>query len=194
MQISSTLSDLSFCSPAAQAYAAYWDALPKINLIPSRSSFDPADLPSILPGFAVHEFVSPDNILVRLCGSAVVERFGYEMTGKNYLSHFKPSRQPEVYDALSNVIDCPCGLLVHIRMFRESGVMIDYEVLGLPFRNEQGVANLAIYHSETLKSHPKLAPREDRRKDSMPLRRMYIDIGAGIPDWDYSREPERFAV
>jgi hypothetical protein len=194
MQTSPTLPDLGICSPAARTYAAYWGALPKDNLIPSRTSFDPADLPAILPGFAVHEFLSPNNILVRLCGSAVVERFGYEMTGKNYLSHFRAPRQPEVYEALSKVIDCPCGLLVHIRMFRESGITIDYEVLGFPFRNEQGIANLAIYHTETLKSHPKLAPRGDRRKDSMPLRRMYIDIGAGVPDWDYSREPGRFSV
>jgi len=193
MQSSSTLPELGICSPAAQAYAAYWNALPKVGLIPPRSSFDPADLPSILPGFAVHEFVSPDNILVRLSGSAVVERFGYEMTGKNYLSNFESSRQHKVYDALSRIIDCPCGLLVHVRMFRESGVTIDYEVLGFPFRSEHGIANLAIYHTETLNSRPKLAPPDDRRKDSLPLRRMYIDIGAGIPNWDYSREPERFA-
>lgn len=105
---------------------------------------------SILRGFAAHEFVSLNKILVRLSGLAVVERFGYEMIGKNYLSKSKPSRQREVFDALSKIIDCPYGMLVHVRMFRESGEMIDYEVLGLPFRNGQGTANLATYHTDNL--------------------------------------------
>lgn len=184
-----TLESIEFATSQARCYADYWESLPKIDLIPMRSSFDPVDVVPILPGFSVHEFQSSDMILVRLAGTAVVERFGYEPTGGNHLDSINPKRRQSAYHALSNIIRQPCGMVVHVRMFRKSGVWIDCEVLGLPFRSENGEANVAIYHSNNL-SGPTPHSLSDTKIDSMPLWREYLDIGAGVPEWvDVTENP-----
>ena len=66
MAQTATFPGIEFDHENARIYAEYWASLPKVDLIPMRSSFDPADLVEILPNFVIHDMVSPDFIRVRL--------------------------------------------------------------------------------------------------------------------------------
>lgn len=173
---------IEFVTAEARDYADYWESLPKVDSIPMRSSFDPAEVVPILPGFAIHEFTSPNMIKVRLAGTGIVKRLGYDPTGKNHLDGIDPNRRKSAYHALSNIIRRPCGMVVHIRMTRKSGGWVDCEVLGFPYRSESGEIETVIYQVNNISLPP---PRSlsDATINLTPLWRKYFDIGAGVPDW-----------
>ena len=189
MYKSATNTEIAFASENSRIFADNWASLPKVDLIPMRSAFDPADLPKILPNFEIHEIVGPELIRIRLSGTTVVERYSAEVTGKNYLDIVHPSRREKVSRALLNIVRHPCGMVVLIRSVRESGMVLVDESVGFPFRNEKGQPNQIIYQTNVLGQ-----PKEfwdywaDARIASNALRRRYLDIGAGVPDWDHAED------
>ena len=74
-----------------------------------RSSFDPCDVPTILATFELHEFRGPNNIIVRLSGADLADRYGFDITGKNYIYVVQSDRKDKVKRALSLIVEHPCG-------------------------------------------------------------------------------------
>ena len=77
--------------------------------MPMRSSFDPCDVPTILSTFELHEFRDPNNIIVRLSGAELADRYGFDITGKNYLYVVQSDRRDKVRRALSIIVEHTCG-------------------------------------------------------------------------------------
>jgi hypothetical protein len=114
-----------------------------------RSSFDPCDVPTILSTFEIHEFRDPDNIIVRLSGAELAGRYGFDITGKNYLDVVQSDRRDKVLRALSHIVDHPCGMLVYIEGARESGLVQVSESVGFPFRDNDGDITQVIYQDNS---------------------------------------------
>lgn len=184
------LSQLTFRHPSTQQYAEYWLSLPRNGLVPSRVAFEPSDIPSLLPGISIHEILSPEMIRVRLAGTGVVKRFGYEVTGSNHLDHIHPSRRARASLALRNIALQPCGMLVLVRAVRRSGLIYEYEGLGLPFLDAVGRPSQIIYQTNIVTREQSGTLTLDPRVNSKPIRRQYIEIGNGVPDWDYSGDTD----
>ena len=163
-------------------FAEYWASLPKIDLIPKRQDFEPKMQISILPTFAIHELEAPDQITIRLAGTTVVERYGEEITSKNYLRVVEESRRQAASRAIFAVCEKPCGMLVRLATKTKSGLVRMNESLALPMRNNDGIANLVYYQSN---SEP-MGPIYDAQEDQLNLievnDRKFIDIGAGVPN------------
>lgn len=78
--------------PALMTVAGYWQARRRGRLMPDRADIDPLDLPPALwPNLLITEPAGPDenrgenrgeNWRYRLVGSAHVERYTYDFTGK----------------------------------------------------------------------------------------------------------------
>ena len=77
------LSTISDASEASLIFARYWLSLDTIDLIPSRRQFAPEKLHSIMAHLVIHELVSPSFIKLRLVGTAVIDDYGQEITGRN---------------------------------------------------------------------------------------------------------------
>src|SRR3546814_17834823 len=70
LSVAEALRGIAETEERSRQFAEYWDGLPKVDLIPRRSSFRPEHLPRILPHLVIHEMVSPAFIRLRLAGSA----------------------------------------------------------------------------------------------------------------------------
>src|SRR3546814_1002744 len=108
----------------SRQFAEYWDGLPKVDLIPRRSSFRPEHLPRILPHIVIHELVSPAFIRLRLAGSAVVADYGQEITGRNYLDFVEAPRRPKASHAIHAICRQPAAMLVQLRARTRYGRMM----------------------------------------------------------------------
>lgn len=180
---------------SAKLFADYWFSLPKTDLIPSRRDFDALDVWKMLPNFVMHDMIGPDNIRVRLVGTDVVARYGYEITGKNYLDIIPPETRAHVSERLFQIINRPCGMVVHLRQTRNTGSAYINESVGFPLRGNDGKASIVVYQANTLYDPIEFEAEPGPLINMRAQRRRYIDIGAGTPDihafesWDREIEP-----
>lgn len=80
------LADIS--EPALCGLYAYWDALRGRGLPPRRADIDPLDMRAFLPHVFLTETADHiDDFRFRLYGTAVVEGFGEDRTGRRFEQH-----------------------------------------------------------------------------------------------------------
>ncbi len=169
-------------SDAAKEFAGYWSALPKLGDVPRRRDFDPASLPAILPSFVILEVESPESVRFRLAGTSEVERYGQEVTGRNYLDFVPVARRPKAYAAFRNILDYPCGMLAVIYSITACGEPFLNEALGFPVRGQGDQVNLIYFQSNNRPRdlfHDNWADKLERHV--AVTRRVFVDIGAGVP-------------
>lgn len=171
-------------SPNSLAFATYWSSLPKTGLIPDRDSFDPAAVKKFLNTFVILELVSPTQITFRLAGTAEAARYGRDVTGLNYLDYVEAKRRPKASEAFHAIVSQPCGMLAVIHSLSASGTHSTNEAIGFPMRDPLHHASIIYFQSNTLPENP----LHDSYVDPLSVhssvsRRIFIDIGAGTPDF-----------
>jgi hypothetical protein len=69
--------------PRATRLYRYWRSIhPRAGLLPGRQHFDPIEVPELLPGIALLDVTrDPFRLRYRLCGTAMVDAIGREVTG-----------------------------------------------------------------------------------------------------------------
>jgi hypothetical protein len=177
------LSKLGLQSEGARTFADYWQSLPKVDLIPMRTSFDPAAIKDLLPHMAIHDLSVPERIHVRLAGTSIVEGFGREIKDTDFLDYFEPEQRANALKYSSIVTDYPCGKVVRILVQTTSGSVLQDESIGFPMRDNNGLANLIYYHGNR-KPHADDAnfdARADNAARLQVIERLFIDIGSGVP-------------
>lgn len=143
----SKLEDIRWQSEDTKAFAEYWHSLPKIGLVPMRSSFDPAQVTSLLPSIAIYQFLSRQDIRIRLAGTKMVAAFGQEITGKNYLDFWSSELKADVADTMQWMLNEPSGLLVRIVGITESGVEHTGTSVGFPLRDQKEDCTLLMFYT-----------------------------------------------
>lgn len=173
-----------FCSQN-QHYFDFWKSLPRDGLVPKISSFHPEEIHRLLTSFTVYELVSTDCILIRKGGSAIELREDYEQKGDNYLDLVAPERREKAGGAFFAMYKQPCGMRVIMRHTLKNGKYIILEGMGLPFINDKGGSPLVyISNHEIADPAPHYLPgTEDSYKGMLLLQRDFIDIGAGLADY-----------
>lgn len=177
------LGGLEITEERSGLFAEYWMALPKIDLIPRRDSFRPEDLPRILPSIVIHELVSSEMIRLRLVGSAVTRDYGQEITGRNYLDFVEAERRPKASRAIHLICEQPAGMLVQLRSVTRNGRVMTRESIAFPLRGDGDAANLVYFCSSPARERDYSGPESDELQVMNVMRRTYIDIGAGLPDF-----------
>jgi hypothetical protein len=61
---------------------AYWEERRGSRRMPARRDLDPADLAAVLPHLQLIDVVLPDRFRYRLVGTALVDAFGHDYTGR----------------------------------------------------------------------------------------------------------------
>lgn len=168
--------------PRARAFGAYWMSLPKQDFLPDRDQIDLARLKDILPSFVILQYESSSMIRFRLAGTDEVKRYGFEVTGRNYLDFVPDERKAEALQTFETMLSHPCGSWNLIETVTSSGRVVLNEAIGYPIRGTDGRADQLLFQSNDVEG--KLKPYQ--RKDVVAthrqvLERRYIDIGAGLP-------------
>lgn len=177
------LKGLEVTEERSRVFAEYWASLPKHELIPRRDAFRPEEVPRILPHMVIHELVSPELLRLRLVGSAVIEDYGQEITGRNYLDFVEEARRPKASRAIFVICEQPAGMVVQLRSVSRTGRIMTRESIAFPMRGDGDAANLVYFCSSPARERDFAGPEADELQVMNVMRRTYIDIGAGLPDF-----------
>lgn len=177
------LSAMQNATELSVAFARYWLSLPTVDLVPSRRDFEPECIPGLLANLVIHELVSPEHLRLRLVGTAVVDDYGQEITGRNYLDFVAEERRPKASRAIFLVCEQPAAMLVHLRSSTESGKLLTRESVAFPMRDDDGRARLVYFCSNPAEERATYFDERDTLKIMNVLDRSFIDIGAGTPEF-----------
>lgn len=166
----------------SRTFATYWYGLPKHELIPQRGDFQPMEVRSILPFVVIYELQTPDRILLRLAGTAVVEEYGEEITGRNYLDLVLPERRALASRALHRICTHPVGSLLRLQAVNRDGKLMQRESLTFPVRDHDGTARFVYACTSLSGPHAFSEPPRDGVAIDPDGERTDLDIGAGLPD------------
>jgi hypothetical protein len=67
----------------------YWSRLRKGREVPDQADIDPRAIKRLLPYTFILDYQNPDRPLYRLAGTALCERFGFELKGTSFLAHWE---------------------------------------------------------------------------------------------------------
>jgi hypothetical protein len=67
----------------------YWSQLRRGRLLPDQTDFDPRAIKRMLADFFILDAANVTHPYYRLAGTALCDRFGFELKGANYFSHWE---------------------------------------------------------------------------------------------------------
>lgn len=170
-------------SPLGRDLLAYWLELRKDALMPDRSEFNPMEIKPLLPNIVIHELISPERIRLRLVGTAVVQQYGRESTGMNYLDFVEPARRERASKAIFLVREHPAAMTVSLRASAETGLETLRRTIALPVADRKDGRQLVYYCSTLEKTDDPLTTEPDKMAVQSVTHRRFFDIGAGVPDF-----------
>ncbi len=166
-----------------EAMLAYWRRLQKEEGgIPRRSSLNPVAIRDLLPFIFLLERRAPDDLLVRLAGTALDAISPMPMTGANYLDLCPEETRPMVSDMVTAVVTHPCGHRFKREATFHNGKSHQITTLSLPMTSEDGECRYMVGVSA---SKTDLLPSniEPGRYVAVKiLQSEFVDLGFGIPD------------
>lgn len=164
-------------------FTAYWKTLQAEaeGPLPARSQFDPSQITTLLPHVYLLEHKSPEEMIVRLMGTALDEISGIPVTGLNYFDVCPPEDVSLYMEINERLHALPCASLVVRDITFENGKNYSLSSLGFPMANDEGKLAYSI---------GLMLPARQFKSDDMNnggvahsvLRDLtYIDIGFGVP-------------
>jgi len=177
-------SQVSLSTDEAEAFLDYWCSLPRpVNGVPSQRDFDPTAIPALLPNILLHDLTAPGCSILRIVGTNLVDRFGFDATGRDYGEFVKPERRAVAISALQTVAHHPCGMHVHAQWQYHRGELRRTEGLGFPLVRRDGEGRLMMFLDVSIES---IGYDDVKARDIIALGvsgRKMINIGFGVPDW-----------
>lgn len=166
--------------PASQKLWAAWSQLPRPQIVPSRASFDPCAIPSILPVISLIERSASDEWRVRLAGTEIERRWGRQLSGLTYAEVLSAQAAEVTHCEFNAICGQPCGSwsLRHLEL--RSGRQLQTETLRLPLRDKNGEVNLIVSCNGELSLDPLNGPDQPREIITV-VEQQFFDLGAGIP-------------
>lgn len=124
---------------------AYWKRLRKGAKIPLWPAFDPLDIFEQVPGCMVLQVVNGHLKRVQLFGTRLVERFGIDLTDRNFLDAFEPEERKKILLS-TRILTTRPAIACTIMVGRTAGdTLMHSEVLVLPFTDEtQGINHVVM--------------------------------------------------
>lgn len=100
-----------FISPEAKDLADYWFRLAaSARGVPPRASFDPIDIPRLLPNIFLFERIAPGTFKVKLQGTSFTERGVRDITGTVHATGKATDAERPLFELFERLLDTPCGL------------------------------------------------------------------------------------
>lgn len=117
-----------------RSFADYWFGLPKLGLVPQKSSITPRKIVALLPGAIMLEKTPSGGFRVRLSGTGNLERWEFEATNANYLSFAPPLQHGMLIRKFDLASEYPCGLVLAGNELYTSGRIVQTETVLFPMR------------------------------------------------------------
>ncbi len=167
---------IDWITAEAKEFADYWRGLPRENAVPRRSSFDPTQIVAMLPGIAMYEVKSDQEVVSRLAGTELVEYFGQEITGTNMLELWASEVRGEASNNLVKMVEDPCGMIVKVIGHSHSGISVGSVAVGFPLLDESDVCNRLVFYSSGFDQMDTRISREDKIKHLTVARSTFISL------------------
>ena len=160
---------------------AYWEALPKDGLVPHLEDYFSNAPTSLQPGMLILDILSPEDVSVRLAGTAVVEAVG-ELTGTDAAAVYSPEARKIMIGRSWTAVNHPCGY-IHTRVYRNvDGLKLVSPGMGLPIRTSNpDLKTVMVFNDEARIGDP-IGLADDDGVVQTHGKVQWLDIGAGTPD------------
>jgi len=167
--------------PAAdhQAFLTYWQSLRQLDeLLVASEDFLDNPHRQFSPNVIILD-VYDDDVIVRLVATAIVERWGVDLTGKSMFSARLPMKRNDTLFNYHSLIDHPCGLLSVNNTKTSVGRAVVSETLSVPLSVTAGRPKRLVTYSRLM------TPMDEGEKSKEVAdyaHQTWVDIGAGVPD------------
>ncbi|MCB9959621.1 MAG: PAS domain-containing protein [Rhodospirillaceae bacterium] len=135
---------LDRASTLGRIWMEHWRSLAPTGALPRRDQLDPTGIPQLLGDMSIMERESPDMIHLRLVGTGIVDRIGFDPTGKNIFDVHNYKKGEEVSAHLNFVLDEPCGQIVTLTDTYSSGRKFTVDICRLPMADRAGVPRYIV--------------------------------------------------
>jgi len=164
-------------------FLSYWRELQADETpVPLRQSFNPMRLKGLLPFVFLIEVLAPDDLHVRLSGTALDMASYGQMSGHNFLDLCDPADRALYGRLAAHICGQPCGVrLVRSTTFQD-GMTHDLREMGLPLASRDGeiryIIGLLSVRSDPITGEPKVMEFSHSHVQEVH----YTDLGFGVPN------------
>jgi hypothetical protein len=132
--------------PILSSLWRYWDMKRGARRMPLRRDIDPGEIPRLLPHLQLIERIEGKGFRYRLTGSAIVQGYGFDATGKFTHEILSPDRHRIASRHFSAVFDTGRPLIARSRYVRDGYllVMVSRIILPLWLGDPDGGAGVGI--------------------------------------------------
>lgn len=163
--------------PSCAAFLAHWKSLRGDALVPTVAAF--IDRPSPLHApYLFMATVNGDDLILRLIGTALVERWGRDLTGQRLYMSKSGDYRRAIAENFNRVVTQPCGCYAINEYMSGRQRYVAVKVLYLPLWDEAGRPPRVVGYSTETEKRSENELLVDRRRT---VEANWIDLGAGVP-------------
>jgi hypothetical protein len=168
--------------PDTGRFVAAWLRWRKDGLLPRRGDMDLRDIVRVLERVTLFEVRGPDDIAIRLAGTALRDLVELDLTGKNFRDVTAPEEWPTRRQRMLGMSETPCGGFMSYRDAQPTGRVVVFEAVTLPLVADQPGAPRLLLSCSSLLARSFQAPQQEAPR-TIPAAGSfaYVDIGAGVP-------------
>ncbi|HEV2546137.1 MAG TPA: PAS domain-containing protein [Stellaceae bacterium] len=124
---------------------AYWEERRGSRRMPARRDLDPTDLAAVLPHLQLIDVVPPDRLRYRLVGTALVDTFGHDYTGR-FVDELLlgTSRAELITRVFTTVRDTARPVFLQARYFTAKNVDFMTNRIYLPLSENEAEVNMML--------------------------------------------------
>ena len=175
------MADLSFEIGHSRDFLSYWQSLRQDGEIPQARLVNPGKIKELLPDLIIFEVLEDGTIRYRLTGTHVMERTGFEPTGKSLQELAKPEFGEVLAFAFQGVVGFRIGIVAHFTNYYRGGIPGRMEVVMLPLAAPDGDPPRVICHWSRDPSVPEHVVGVERPTERVEDATIF-DLGFGLPD------------
>ena len=123
---------------------AYWRKKRGSRSMPSRRDIDPVDVPTLLPNLQLIEIVGGARFRYRLIGTALVQAFGRDYTGRYLDDLVQGPRAPVVTEVYNTVLTARKPVFLRSRYHTARDVDLIANRLYLPLSGDDSEVNMIL--------------------------------------------------
>lgn len=166
--------------PIIQGFWDYWDNLPKDGLVPHLGNYLDNVPPNIQPYVVIMDLSAPDQMRVRLTGTAMVD-FAGEMTGTEAEILYRDETRRKAMALAWTATHHPCGYLADRILRSKNGHLINSPGLVLPIR--PGTPNTwSVIGFQVMPDRSEGVAEDDQIEAVQSVsKQTWVDLGAGVP-------------
>lgn len=159
---------------------AYWQSLRQDEKLPRAENVDLLALLPLLPELSLLDMVSPDEIICRFAGTAICDRLGFDLTGRNICEQQASAMRDRARRAYDGMASQPCGMIARYVNHYSTGSQGTVSSLYLPLITADGSTRiLGIGHREEKADYA--PPIDETLIVTDVLSVDWLDIGFGVP-------------